>query len=334
MNTIRKALGVLALLLGAASAGPAFAAPNNLPELGAGPAAKAAIAQDKLRKDAVCTRCHDETEQAPILSLYQTKHGVRGDARTPSCQSCHGESDAHVKAPSGGSAGGKRPPPDVQFKKGGAYPVSHDKARGQTCLSCHEGGNRTHWDGAQHDRNGVACNDCHQVHKPKDRMLAKATQPEACFTCHKKQRAETHRVSTHPIDAGKVSCSDCHNPHGSTGEKLVKKNNVNETCFSCHAEKRGPFLWQHTSANDDCMNCHTPHGSTVGPLLKARGPWLCQQCHAEVSGHPGTVYNALNLPGTGAAGTSPSVQMAYRGCVNCHNAVHGSNHPAGRSLLR
>jgi hypothetical protein len=26
--------------------------------------------------------------------------------------------------------------------------------------------------------------------------------------------------------------------------------------------------------------------------------------------------------------------MAFRGCVNCHQAVHGSNHPAGRSLLR
>lgn len=340
MNTIRKALGVLALLLGAASAGPAFAAPNNLPELGAGPAAKAAIAQEKLRKDAVCTRCHDETEQAPILSLYQTKHGVRGDARTPSCQSCHGESDAHVKAPSGGSAGGKRPPPDVQFRKGGAYPVSHDKARGETCMSCHEGGNRTHWDGGQHQANGVACNDCHQVHRPKDRVLVKETQPDTCYACHKKQRAETHKASVHPIDAGKVICSDCHNPHGSTGPKLVKKNSVNETCFSCHAEKRGPFLWQHASANDDCMNCHTPHGSTVAPLLKVRGPWLCQQCHSNLPQHPGNVYSGAGLPGGRVANANltnpnnPPSQLAFRGCVNCHQAVHGSNHPAGAYLLR
>ena len=49
-------------------------------------------AQESLKKDAICTRCHDESETTPILSLYQTKHGVRGDSRTPNCQTCHGES--------------------------------------------------------------------------------------------------------------------------------------------------------------------------------------------------------------------------------------------------
>ena len=347
MKTIRKALGGLVLLLAAATAGSALAAPNTLPDLGSTAADKAAQAQIKLKKDAVCTRCHDETESAPVLNLYQSKHGVRGDARTPSCQSCHGESDAHVKsdpkaagaatAPDGSKL---RPPPDVTFKKGSVYKASDDKARAGSCLSCHEGGNRTHWDGGQHQMNGVACNDCHQVHRPKDRMLVKETQPETCYGCHKKQRAETHRISTHPIDTGKVVCSDCHNPHGSTGPKLVKKNTVNETCFSCHAEKRGPFLWQHASANDDCTNCHTPHGSTVAPLLKARGPWLCQQCHGNLAQHPGNVYSGAGLPGGPVANVNPTnrnnppVQLSFRGCVNCHQAVHGSNHPGGAYLLR
>ena len=49
---------------------------------------KVARAQAALKKDEVCNKCHDESENAPILSLYQTKHGVRGDARTPICQSC------------------------------------------------------------------------------------------------------------------------------------------------------------------------------------------------------------------------------------------------------
>ena len=88
----------------------------------------------------------------------------------------------------------------------------------------------------------------------KDPVLTKATQPEVCFACHKEQRAQTHRVSTHPIDAGKMACSDCHNPHGSTGPKLLVKNNVNETCYTCHAEKRGPFLWEHGPVIDDCTN--------------------------------------------------------------------------------
>jgi hypothetical protein len=29
-----------------------------------------------------------------------------------------------------------------------------------------------------------------------------------------------------------------------------------------------------------------------------------------------------------------SNRMLSRGCVNCHSAIHGSNHPAGVTLLR
>lgn len=352
MKTFRKALALCAFALGLAGYTAAHAA---LPDLGQGGAARAATAQEKLKKDAVCTKCHDESDNAPVLTMYQTRHGVRGDARTPTCQNCHGESAAHVKGNQGGKADDKRPAVDVAYKKGGSYAPSHDKVRGETCISCHEGGNRTHWDGGQHQLQGVTCNDCHTVHKPQDKVLAKASQGEVCFTCHKKQRAETHRISTHPIDAGKVACSDCHNPHGSIGPKLVKKNTINETCFNCHAEKRGPFLWNHASANDDCMNCHTPHGSTIQPLLKARPPFLCQQCHGNTTPHPGNIYSGASLPGgvianinnstastnpvnplTGArlSQNNPPVQAAYRGCVNCHNAVHGSNHPGGIYLIR
>jgi DmsE family decaheme c-type cytochrome len=351
MKTIRRTLALLALLVGVVLAQPALAA---LPDLGSGGSERAAVAQDKLKKDAVCTKCHDESDNAPVLQLYQTKHGVRGDARSPTCQNCHGESAAHVRG-SATKGDEKRPPVDIAFKKGGSYPQSHDKARADTCLNCHTGGNRLHWDGGQHQQQGVGCNDCHTAHKPKDSVLAKASQGDVCYTCHKKQRAETHRISTHPIDAGKVACSDCHNPHGSAGPKLVKKNTINETCFNCHAEKRGPFLWNHASANDDCMNCHTPHGSTVAPLLKVRPPFLCQQCHGNTTPHPGNIYSGASLPGgvianinqstaatnpvnplTGArvSSNNPPVQVAYRGCVNCHQAVHGSNHPGGIYLIR
>jgi predicted CXXCH cytochrome family protein len=40
-----------------------------------------------------------------------------------------------------------------------------------------------------------------------------------------------------------MECTSCHNPHGSTNVKMLKVGNfVNETCVSCHTEKRGPFL--------------------------------------------------------------------------------------------
>ena len=53
------------------------------------------------------------------------------------------------------------------------------------------------------------------------RVLNKVTQPEVCFACHKTQRAQIHQISTHPILAGKMACSDCHNPHGSTGPEAA-----------------------------------------------------------------------------------------------------------------
>ena len=66
--------------------------------------------KEALAKDAVCTKCHDESDNKPILSYYQTRHGVKADARTPGCQTCHGASDAHVKNPQGVTP---RPLPDI-----------------------------------------------------------------------------------------------------------------------------------------------------------------------------------------------------------------------------
>ncbi|MGE5467228.1 MAG: DmsE family decaheme c-type cytochrome [Ignavibacteria bacterium] len=294
-------------------------------------------AQARLDKDKLCTRCHDESEPTPLLSLYQTKHGARGDARAPNCQSCHGESEKHLKGDPNVKG---RAAPDVVFKKG-TYAASDDKVRAGQCLTCHKGTGRTQWEGAQHDANGLACNNCHTVHQPADPVLAKKTQPQVCFACHKDQRADSHKVSTHPIDAGKVSCSDCHNPHGSAGPKLLKKNTVTETCYACHAEKRGPFLWEHQPVTEDCTNCHTPHGSNISPLLKSRAPFLCQECHdgphnskTPVGGNAAGYQGGWSRTNASGANQYPSTQATARGCMNCHAMVHGSNSPAGAFLHR
>ena len=186
-------------------------------------------------------KCHDESEVKPVLSIYQTRHGVKADSRTPSCQSCHGDSEKHLKGDPNVKG---RAAPDVVFKKG-TYTATESEIQSGACLSCHQSGKRNHWSGSQHQSRDIPCASCHSVHVKSDPVLTKVTQPEVCFTCHKTERAQTHRISTHPLAAGKMSCSDCHNPHGSTGPKLLVKNNVNETCYTCHAEKRGPFLWEH-----------------------------------------------------------------------------------------
>lgn len=309
-----------------------------LPDLGSSPSSTSNVAAS-LKKDAVCTRCHDETDVSPVLSIYQTRHGVKADARTPSCQSCHGESEAHLKGDPNQKGRAK---PDVVFgSKSKAYRPSEARRQNDACLACHQTGLRTHWAGSQHESRNIACTACHSIHVKADPVLSKTTQPEVCYTCHKEQRAQTHRISTHPIDAGKMACSDCHNPHGSTGPKLLVKNSVNETCYTCHAEKRGPFLWEHAPVTDDCTNCHTPHGSNNAPLLKARVPWLCQECHS--GDHAAQVNSGANLQNGAVttvnginplANASARAQMGARACLNCHVLVHGSNHPAGAKFQR
>ena len=121
-----------------------------------------------------------------------------------------------------------------------------------------------------------------------------------------------------------MSCSSCHNPHGTVSQALLKESSPNETCYTCHAEKRGPFLWEHVPVPENCMNCHEPHGTNHEKLLKVAMPRLCQQCHI-VQGHSANPYGT----------DGPSLKfMVSRQCANCHATIHGSNHPSGRFFTR
>jgi DmsE family decaheme c-type cytochrome len=318
-------------LVGAFFLSGAMAQQTQLPALGeAQPAAAEQTPARKdlvLRGDAQCTRCHDAEDNPKIFEIGMTKHGVRGDARTPTCTSCHGPSEAHLNK---GSAA-ERPKPDRMFTKNASTPYEQ---RTEACLNCHRGTARTHWEGSAHPNNLMACSDCHQIHATVDRVLQRKTQTQVCFDCHREQRADSYKISTHPIQVGKVVCSDCHNPHGASGPSMVKKNTINETCFVCHAEKRGPFLFEHQPVVENCANCHTPHGSNLSPLLVSRAPWLCQSCHdGQHSSENPVGRNAASNQG-GFTGASPSNQATGRGCLNCHSVIHGSNSPSGGYFQR
>jgi DmsE family decaheme c-type cytochrome len=125
-----------------------------------------------------------------------------------------------------------------------------------------------------------------------------------------------------------MTCSDCHNVHDGNNDLLLVEDNVNDTCYSCHAEKRGPVLWEHAPVTENCSLCHQPHGSNHPASLTKRPPLLCQQCHS-ASGHPGVGYTSDDIDDI------PNNRfMLARGCMNCHSEVHGSNHPSGSSQIR
>lgn len=278
-----------------------------------------------LRDDAKCTRCHDEEDAPDLMKIGRTKHGTRADSRTPTCTTCHGESDAHADVPKGTAT---RPKPDRYFGKNSTTPAY---VRSDTCLGCHAGGTRMFWTSGTHAARDLSCDTCHKIHTDHDTVRIKQAQAKVCFTCHKKQRVQVTKPSRHPILEGKVVCSDCHNPHGSAGRSNLARDTVNDTCFRCHAEKRGPFLWNHQPVTEDCTICHDPHGTVTVSLLKWRVPFLCQQCH-EATSHRGRIP-FVGVRGTGGAEGGPNVLLA-RGCVNCHTNIHGGNNPTSSSGSR
>jgi DmsE family decaheme c-type cytochrome len=162
-------------------------------------------------------------------------------------------------------------------------------------------------------------------HSPRA-QLAKASEIETCGTCHLERRAQTMRSSHMPLREGKMTCTSCHNPHGTVTPALLKENSTNDTCYTCHTEKRGPFLWPHAPVNESCSNCHDPHGTNHEKMLKLAKPRLCQQCHIE------NVHMASPLSrGTEVLGGRFTLG---RSCTNCHANIHGSNHPSGLRFKR
>lgn len=309
MKLIRGVLAVLFL-------GAAFASAPAL-------AAKEAPKDIVLKGDAKCTSCHDEADAPEVLRIGQTKHGTNADKRTPTCTNCHGDSEKHVNY----KGSDKPPKPDRWFSKNSGVPAAE---RNAACLNCHQGGQRINWEMSAHANKDVACASCHTIHAAKDKVRDKRTQAEVCYTCHKQQRTDMQKYSHHPVPEGKMTCSDCHNPHGTMSDtKLLVKDTVNQTCFTCHAEKRGPFVHNHEPVEDNCLNCHNPHGTAAPNMLIARMPFLCQQCHGD-GPHPGNVPSERGVIGNSlATGTTGGMPLAQgRGCVNCHTNIHGSNSPA------
>jgi DmsE family decaheme c-type cytochrome len=263
--------------------------------------------------DEKCIVCH-ATQGA---KYHDTPHGRAMDARTPAaakgCETCHGPGSLHADSPLTSKL--------TDFTKAKASVVN------ATCTTCHNKGEHALWDGSKHEARGLACTTCHSVHSyaSKTAQLKAPTEPQLCATCHRDKVAKLDRENHMPVSEGKMTCSTCHSPHGSTNVKLLKKgDSVNDQCTSCHADKRGPYLWEHPPVRQGCTTCHDPHGSQNDSMLVAKLPLLCQRCHISTR-HPSTLYDATQL-------TKP--QLENRGCVNCHIQIHGSMHPVGQFFLR
>ena len=295
-----------------------------------------------------CVSCHRPYVNSFLMETHGKTAKFLNDSRAAMCESCHGNGERHIENREKRIAAH-----DIDNPTELKTPEERRRANA-ACLQCHSDRGRFSWQGGEHDRSDMSCMSCHNVHHTKfaqwamasrerakvegpisdseeiklpEKMLATFSVEETCLRCHTEQRKALFQRSTHlfrtELRNMKVGCTSCHNPHGGEGGKMLVSYTVNNVCYTCHAEKRGPFLWDHPPVRENCMNCHSPHGSSNPKLLTARVHLLCQQCHIHMLPRHSTT-----------AGKPLDIWSINRGCANCHAQVHGSNHPGGRTLTR
>lgn len=272
-----------------------------------------------------CKGCHEDYYRSYASSIHAKGKIAGSPATTNACESCHGPGGEHADKGGGKGIGGL-----ITFEKKGDTRVQTAQ-----CLTCHEESRQTaFWNLGAHKRNVVACNSCHAVHTVATTKL-KAAETDVCFACHRDIRSQFNKQSRHPVTDGLLRCSNCHEVHGGFGRKLIKADGVTELCYGCHAEKRGPFMWEHPPVAENCLTCHQPHGSNHGRLLERKVPQLCQSCHDSLGGgHNAEAYTRQHSFGGVAA--FDKNKFVTRSCLNCHTNIHGSNGPGvgGQHFIR
>jgi predicted CXXCH cytochrome family protein len=287
-----------------------------------------------------CKACHEDQFNSFAKTKHATLQHAGWKAEKQGCESCHGAGKAHVEG------GGDK-------TKIRTFAGETPKQKSEACLTCHSGKEEhNNFRRGEHWRNDVACVDCHSPHatsKDAERLVGPTVgrrdaasalvplspfaersnrveplkmlvrnEPQLCLTCHNEMKAQFTQPFHHRVLEGTMKCSDCHNPHGGFEQKQARLAvGVDAACIKCHADKQGPFVYEHAPAKvEGCTMCHTPHGSSNPKMLtRSNVPQLCLECHS-------------NLQTAGAPNT-PSFHNVttarFQNCTTCHAKIHGSN---------
>lgn len=188
-----------------------------------------------------------------------------------------------------------------------------DNAKSMGCESCHG-------PGSLHVKGGG----------DRSKIVNPRKSPTTCFQCHTDVRSSFDLPHHHPVLEGKVSCTDCHNPHkgdaikggGTNMPQSVKGGSIamlgpNGACLQCHTSQRGPYVFEHEAIREGCITCHSPHGSVNQKLLTQRSANLCLKCHFQQQTSDGKILIADN-------DHTSRIQQGTCWSAGCHEAVHGS----------
>ena len=246
-----------------------------------------------------CATCHEDI----AANFAHTVHSV-SDRGAPTCATCHGNGDQHM------DSGGEK---DLIAKPEGQNLET-------LCLTCHRDVQTMFSRRSVHSGAAVTCASCHNVHTAdplQPQMLQKAAN-QLCASCHPSSAGSFNQPFGHRLDRGGMQCVSCHNPHGGQGEASLKVDRSGDVvCYSCHAEKRGPFVFPHVAeVTGNCLSCHVPHGaSNPMALTRARVDQLCLECHSPMGSTLGSQPPSFH----------DTRSPRYQNCTTCHVMVHGSN---------
>ncbi len=278
---------------------------------------------DYIGTDACLKACHVHDKIRRDFDLSTMGAQLSREAGLPlvNCESCHGAGSLAVenltpeKIAADAKAGKQTACDFKTFIDIRNLPA---QAKSLICLKCHSANatfNLHNWNSSTHNLADVSCSDCHPIHAGHNLKVRPRDMAEMCDRCHLDVKAEFSLPNHHPVPEKKVFCNDCHDAHGgASAEKNLRKDTVKATCTQCHAEKEGPFLYEHADLTDDCRACHTPHGSVNNRLLILREPFLCLQCHPSHR--------------ISAATTTETKQAYYTRCTDCHSQIHGTDLPS------
>jgi len=174
----------------------------------------------------MCADCHStnlKKNYNPKTDTYKTTYS----SINVSCEACHGEGDAHSKAPK-----------EYHF----------NKIDIQTCAKCHS-------------RRSQIGDNFHKGSKFSDNYLNVFLNENLYFSDGKiKDEVYVYNsfLQSKMYENG-VTCKSCHNPHS-----LKLKGGRENVCFSCHSKPKYANKKHSHHTSVDCVSCHMPPRTYMG----------------------------------------------------------------------